>query len=137
MKPGQFEARECSTQATSVLTVVSLQPATSQVRNGQFISVLFIISVTVDIHGHRFKIYTLVLEIHENADLVLGIKNIFELEGVINSQVCCFNFLNISLPIFPKECIVLKRMYSIKAKGTKINKGRSTINRGNASISYN
>ena len=36
------------------------------------------------IHGHRFEIFTLVLEIHENIDLVLGIKNIFELEGIIN-----------------------------------------------------
>ena len=32
----------------------------------------------------------------------------FELEGVINSLDCCFNFLNRSLPIFPKEHIVLK-----------------------------
>ena len=32
----------------------------------------------------------------------------FELEGVINSQDCCFNFLNRSLPIFPKEHVVLK-----------------------------
>ena len=31
-----------------------------QVGNGQFISVLFIIPIIVDIHGHRFKIYTLV-----------------------------------------------------------------------------
>ena len=56
-----------------------------QVGNGQFVSVLFIIPVIVDIHGHRFEIYTLVSEIHENIDLVLGIKNIFELEGVINT----------------------------------------------------
>ena len=56
-----------------------------QVRNGQFVSVLFIIPVTVGIHGHRFEIYTLVSEIHENVDLVLGIRNVFELEGVINS----------------------------------------------------
>ena len=56
-----------------------------QVGNGQFISVLFILQIKVDIHGHRFKIYTLVSEIHENVDLVLGIKNIFELEGAINS----------------------------------------------------
>ena len=62
----------------------------------------------VDIHGHRFEINTLVSEIHENVDLVLGIKNIFELEGVINSQDCCFKFLNRSLPIFTKECTVLK-----------------------------
>ena len=55
-----------------------------QVDNGQLISVLFIIPVIVDIHGHRFEIYALVSEIHENIDLVLGIKNVFELEGVIN-----------------------------------------------------
>ena len=48
-------------------------------------SVLFIIPITVDIHGHRFKVYTPVSEIHKNVDLVLGIKNIFKLEGVINS----------------------------------------------------
>ena len=47
---------------------------------------LFIIPVIIDVHGHRFKIYTLVSEIHENVDLVLGIKNVFKLEGVINSQ---------------------------------------------------
>ena len=56
-----------------------------QVGNIQFVSVLFIILVIVDIHGHRFEIYTLVPEVHENIDLVLGIKNVFELEGVINS----------------------------------------------------
>ena len=37
-----------------------------QVSNGQFVSVLFIIPVIVHIHGHRFEIYTLVSEIHEN-----------------------------------------------------------------------
>ena len=49
-----------------------------QVGNCQCVSVLFIMSVIVDIHGHRFEIYTLVSEIHENVDLVLGIKNVFE-----------------------------------------------------------
>ena len=47
-------------------------------------------------------------EIHENVDLVLGIKNVFELEGIFNSQECCFSFLNQSLPIFPKEKIIMK-----------------------------
>ena len=75
-----------------------------QVGNGHFVSVLFIISVIVHVHG----LYTLVSEIHENVDLVLGIKSVFELEGVINSRDCCFNFLNRSLPIFPKEHIMLK-----------------------------
>ena len=57
-----------------------------QVRNGQYVGVLFVILVIIDVHGHRFEIFTLVSEIHENGDLVLGIKNIFELEGVIDSH---------------------------------------------------
>ena len=52
------------------------------------LAILFIIPVIVEIHGHRFEIYTLVSKIHENVDLVLGIKNVFELEGVINSRDC-------------------------------------------------
>ena len=79
-----------------------------QVGNGQFVSVLFIIPVIIDVHRHKFEIYTLVSEIHENVDLVLRIKNVFKLKGVINSWDCCFKFLNRSLPIFPKECIILK-----------------------------
>ena len=60
------------------------------------------------IHDHRFEVYTLVSEIHKNVDLVLGIKNIFKLEGVINSWEFCFHFLNRSIPLFPKKKIVLK-----------------------------
>ena len=48
------------------------------------VSVLFVIPIIIDIHGHSFEIYTLVSEIHENVDKVLGIKNVFKLEGVIN-----------------------------------------------------
>ena len=55
-----------------------------QVGNGQFVSVLSIIPIIIDIHRHRVEIYTLVSEIHENVDLVLGIKNIFEFEHVID-----------------------------------------------------
>ena len=62
----------------------------------------------MDIHGHRFEIYTLVSEIHENVDLVLGIKNVYELEGVINSRDCHFEFLNRSVSIYPKKKLILK-----------------------------
>ena len=72
------------------------------------IGMLFIIPIIVEIHGHRFKIYTLVSEIHENVDLVLGIKNVFELEGVINSRDCQFEFLNRSVPIYPEKEIIFK-----------------------------
>ena len=56
-----------------------------QVGNGQYVNILFVIPIIIEIAGHRFKIYTLVSEIHENVDIVLGIENVFELEGVINS----------------------------------------------------
>ena len=63
-----------------------------QVGNGHFVSVLFIVLLIIDIHGHRFEIYTLVSEIHENVDLVLGIKNVFKLEGFINLKIVVSNF---------------------------------------------
>ena len=58
-----------------------------QVGNGQYISVLCILPIVTNIHGHRFEIFTLVSEIHENTDLTLGIKNTFKLEGITNSRV--------------------------------------------------
>ena len=63
---------------------------------------VFIIPIVIDINDHRFQIFTLVSEIYKNVDLVLGIKNIFELEGIINSQESCFSFLNRLISIFPK-----------------------------------
>ena len=72
-----------------------------QVGNGQYVSVLFIIPVIIDIYRYRFEIFTPVYEIHDNVDLVMGMKNIFKLEGVIDSQDSCFSFLSRSIPFFP------------------------------------
>ena len=72
-----------------------------QVGNGQYVSVLFVIPVIIDVHGHRFKIFTFVSKIHDNVDLVMGMKNIFELEGIINSRESYFSFLRRSIPFFP------------------------------------
>ena len=79
-----------------------------QVGHEQCVAVLFVIPVTVDIHGHRFEVFTLVAEIHDNVDLVLGMKNVFELEGVIDTWDSSFKFLNRSLPFFSKEQVVVK-----------------------------
>ena len=76
-----------------------------QVGNGQYVSVLFVIPVVIDIHRHRFEIFTLVSEIHDNVDLVMGMKNIFELEGVIDSRESCFSFLSRSIPFFPTTTV--------------------------------
>ena len=90
-----------------------------QVGNGQYVNVVFVILV-IEISGQRFEIYMLVSKIHKNVDIVLGIKNMFELEGIINLQECCFSFLNLSIPIFTKEKITKKpeenKLVRIEAK---------------------
>ena len=102
-----------------------------QVGNGQCVSLLFIIQIIVDIHGHRFKVYTLVSEIHKSIDLVLGIKNVFKLEGVINSWEWCFSFSNRSIPLFPKERIVVKpkkeKIIKVEAPFTDENSGLAIV----------
>ena len=79
-----------------------------QVGNGQYVGALFVIPVIMTIQKHRFEISTLVSEIHENVDLVIGIKNLFELEGVIDSRDSCLSFLNRSIPFFPREKVSVK-----------------------------
>ena len=69
---------------------------------------MFVILVIIEICGHRLEVFTLVLDIFDNVDMVLGIKNLFELEGVIDSQELCFRFLSRSIPIFPREQVVVK-----------------------------
>ena len=79
-----------------------------QVGNGQYVEVLFVIPVIITIQKHRFEIFTLVSVIHENVDIVLGIKNLFELEGVIDLRDSCLSFLNRSIPFFAKEEVEVK-----------------------------
>ena len=79
-----------------------------QVGNGQYVAVLFIIPVIIEVHGHIFKVFTLVSEIHDNVDLVLGMKNAYELEGIIDTQDSSFRFLNRSIPYCSKEQVVVK-----------------------------
>ena len=38
----------------------------------------------------------------------IGIKNLLELEGIIDSQDSCVSFLNRSIPFFPKEKVSVK-----------------------------
>ena len=94
---------QCKTLHT--LPKFSLNTQRIQVGNGQYVSVLFEIPVIIDIHGHRFEIFTLVSEIHDNVDLVIGMKNIFELEGVIDSRESCFSFLSRTIPYFPATIV--------------------------------
>ena len=79
-----------------------------QVGNGQYVGVLFVIPVIIEICSHRLEVFRLVSEIFDNVDMVLGIKNLFELRGVIDSHESCFRFLSRSIPIFPREQVVVK-----------------------------
>ena len=79
-----------------------------QVGNGQYVGVFFVIPVIVEINGHRLEVFMLVSEIFDNVDMVLGIKNLFELEGVIDSRESSFRFLSRSIPIFPREQVIVK-----------------------------
>ena len=69
---------------------------------------MFVILVIVEINGHRLEVFTLVSEIFDNVGMVLGIKNLFELEGVIDSRELSFRFLSRSIPIFPREQVIVK-----------------------------
>ena len=79
-----------------------------QVGNGHYVGVLFLILVIAEICSHRLEVFTLVSEIFDTVDMVLGIQNIFELEGEIDSHESCFRFLSRSIPIFPREQVVVK-----------------------------
>ena len=75
---------------------------------GQYVAVVFIIPVIIEVYGHIFEVFTLVSEMHDNVDLVLGMKNAYELEGIIDMQNFSFRFLNRSIPFFSKEQVVVK-----------------------------
>ena len=100
-KSGMLKSYYLQCKTLHALPKFSSNTQRIQVGNGQYVSVLFVIPVIVDIHGHRFEIFTLVSEIHDSVELVMGMKNIFELEGVIDSQDSCFCFLSRSIPFFP------------------------------------
>ena len=72
-----------------------------QVGNEELVPTLFVIPFIFKIGKHLFEVYTLVSEIQQNMDIILGVKNMFEIEGEISCQTSQFRFLNRSLPIFP------------------------------------
>ena len=71
-----------------------------QVGNGELVATLFIIPFVLKVGKHMFEVYTLVAEIQQNMDIILGVKNMFEIEGEISCRTSQFRFLNRSLPIF-------------------------------------
>ena len=66
-----------------------------QVGNGELVATLFIIPFIFKIGNHLFEIYTLVSEIQQNMDIILGVKNMFEIEGEVSCRTSQFKFLNL------------------------------------------
>ena len=69
-----FVSKSFYMHCKSLHTLPKFAATTQKIHVGNGQCVLFIIPVIVEVHGHRFEIYTLVSEIHKNVDLVLGIK---------------------------------------------------------------
>ena len=57
---------------------------------------------------NRCKVYTLAYEIPNSVDTVMGIKNVYEIEGVFSTRDSSLHFLNRSTPFFPKTEILLR-----------------------------
>ena len=90
------------------LPKIALTTQRIQVGNGQYVAALYIVPVIIEVHEHIFEVFTLVSEIHDNVDPVLGMKNAYELEGIIDMQDSSFIFLNRSISFFSKEQTIVK-----------------------------
>ena len=79
-----------------------------RVGNGNEVSAHFVIPVLLKIVGHKFEIYALVSDIQPSIDLVLGMKNMHEIEGELSPRNSEFRFLNRAVPLFTMENFSLK-----------------------------
>jgi hypothetical protein len=70
-----------------------------KVGNGELIKVKFAIPVILDIEQHSFEIFTLVADI-EVTDIVWGMKNMYETEGILNTRDNKYEFINRAVPVF-------------------------------------
>ena len=105
-----YMSKSFNIQSKILHTLHKFAPTTQriQVGNGQYVAVLFIVPVIIEVHEHILKVFTLVSEIHDNVDLVLGMENAYELEGILDTRDSSFRFLNRSIPFFSKEQAVGK-----------------------------
>ena len=60
------------------------------------------------VQGHLFEIYTIVASLHESIDIVIGMKNMVELEGILNTRTSSFDLLSHSIPIYPQNYLKVK-----------------------------
>ena len=94
-----------------------------QVGNGQYVALLFVILVIIEIHRHLFEVFTLVSEIHDNVDLVLG----------MNKCLCVGRYSRYARFLIQNfkqiNTIFLKRADGSQTKRKEVCKDRSSIYR--------
>ena len=79
-----------------------------RVGNGEKVSAHFVIPIVIKIQQHKFEIFTLVSDIQNSLDLVVGMKNLHELEAEHSCRHSELRFLNRAVPMFPFENFSLK-----------------------------
>ena len=70
-----------------------------RIGNGSIVQALFVIPLLFMSCGHTFEIFTIVAEIDDDMDLVFGIKNMTETEGMLNTRTGEYDFIGRSIPI--------------------------------------
>ena len=65
-----------------------------KIGNGAVIPAKVLFPVQLMIQGHLFEIYTIVAAPHEGIELVIGMKNMVELAGILNTRTGSFDFLS-------------------------------------------
>ena len=79
-----------------------------RVGNGEKVSAHFVVPIVLKIQQHNVEIFTLVSDIQNNLDLVIGMKNLHELEAEHSCRHSELRFLNRAVPMFPFENFSLK-----------------------------
>ena len=79
-----------------------------KIGNGAVIPVDFVFPVQIMIQGHLFEIHTIVVALHESIDIVIGMKNMVEPEGILNTRTSSLDFLLRSIPIYPQNDLKVK-----------------------------
>ena len=69
------------------------------VGNGQTIPVQFIVPVQMIFEEHRFEFYCLVLDAPDTNQIVIGIKEMYELEASLNTRSRKLEFMNRAAPV--------------------------------------
>ncbi len=73
------------------------------VGNGQKVPVQFIVPVQVTFGEHLFEFYCMVIDTPDSCQMVIGIKEMYELEASLNTRNRSFEFLNRTAPVIPTK----------------------------------